>query len=103
MPDNNNLAGNNKVKNKAIAEAANILKALANSNRLQVLYLIAEEELSVGYIEKAVKLSQSALSQHLAVLRSYDIVQTRRAAQTIYYKLKDEKVRKIMELLRDLY
>lgn len=91
------------MKSQSINIAAQKLKALANVNRLKVLYLINDKELSVGNIEDAVGLSQSALSQHLAILRSYDIVKTRRSAQTIYYQLKDEKVRKIMELLQQIF
>ena len=91
------------MKSQSINIAAQKLKALANVNRLKVLYLINDKELSVGNIEDAVGLSQSALSQHLAILRNYDIVKTRRSAQTIYYQLKDEKVRKIMELLQQIF
>ena len=69
------------------------LKAIANAKRLKILYhIIDDEELSVGRIEKLVELSQSALSQHLAVLREENIVKTRRSAQTIYYSIKDEKI-----------
>jgi len=91
------------VKNQTIILAAKKLKALANVNRLKVLYLISNQELSVGKIEKEIDLSQSALSQHLAILRNYDIVKTRRSAQTIYYKLKDDKIRQIMELLEKIF
>lgn len=91
------------MKNQTIVLAAKKLKALANVNRLKVLYLISNQELSVGKIEKEIDLSQSALSQHLAILRNYDIVKTRRSAQTIYYKLKDDKIRQIMELLEKIF
>ena len=82
---------------------AKILKAIANEKRLNVLYHIAEKEMSVGEIEKKVGLSQSALSQHLAILRADDIVKTRRNAQTIFYSLEDEKVKKILDLLSDIF
>ena len=76
-----------------------ILKALANLNRLKIVTLLNEHELSVGQLEKMVDLSQSALSQHLAVLRKSQIVKTRRIAQTIYYKLDNNLVRQILKLL----
>lgn len=76
-----------------------ILKALANLNRLKILTLLNEHELSVGQLEKMIDLSQSALSQHLAVLRKNQIVKTRRIAQTIYYKLDNNLVRQILKLL----
>lgn len=88
---------------KTISAAAQKLRAIANENRLKVLCLIADKELSVGQIEKEIKLSQSALSQHLAILRNYEVVKTRRSAQTIYYQLKDEKTRKIIELLSKIF
>ena len=80
------------------------LKAIANDKRLKILYHIMDDnELSVGEIEKLVDLSQSALSQHLAVLRQEDVVKTRRKAQTIYYSVKDEKIRQILAQLGELY
>ncbi len=91
------------VKKQIINKAAQIIKAISNEKRLQVLYLIADNEMNVGEIMKAVNLSQSALSQHLAVLRSYDIVKTRRNAQIIYYTLKDERMKKILALLEELF
>src|SRR5690606_30187058 len=68
-------------------EAAKLLKALANERRLQVLCLLAGGERSVGEINQMLDLSQSALSQHLAVLREEGLVQTRRDAQLVYYSL----------------
>lgn len=67
--------------------AADLLKALANPHRLQILCLLGDEEWSVGAINECVPLSQSALSQHLAVLRADGLVETRREAQTIYYRV----------------
>ena len=64
---------------------------------------LSEEEKSVGDIEKQIGLSQSALSQHLAVLRADDIVETRREAQTIFYVLKDEKTKQILHLVKELF
>ncbi len=85
---------NTKYKNYAM-----ILKALANNNRLKILVLLNEHELNVGQLEKMVDLSQSALSQHLAVLRKHNIVKTRRVAQTIYYSLDNSLVKEILKLL----
>ncbi len=91
------------MNNQQVSKAARVLKALANEKRLKVLYYIADEELSVGKIEKLVGLSQSALSQHLAVLRAENLVKTRREAQTIFYEIKDNKVREILKLLQKLF
>jgi DNA-binding transcriptional ArsR family regulator len=68
-------------------DAAELLKALANPHRLQILCTLAEGELSVSALNMRIPLSQSALSQHLAVLRRDGLVATRRASQTIYYRV----------------
>lgn len=83
--------------------AAELLKAMANPQRLRVLCLLAEGERSVGEINAAVALSQSALSQHLAVLREQGLVKTRREAQTIRYSLVDGPVAKLIHALHDIY
>lgn len=54
-------------------------------------------------LEEIVGLSQSALSQHLAKLRSRDLVETRRESQTIFYRIADPGVQKIIGVLYDLY
>ncbi len=86
-----------------IEKAAKLLKVVANEKRLSVLYYIKESELKVSDIEKKVNLSQSALSQHLAILREKHIVKTRRESQTIYYSLKDEKTKELLDILDDLF
>lgn len=84
-------------------EAARLLAALSNRHRLLVLCILAEGECSVGQLQKRVPLSQSALSQHLAVLRRDRLVETRRAAQTIFYSLHDSKAARVVELMHELY
>lgn len=68
-------------------DAARLLKALANEQRLLVLCTLIDGPCSVGEVNARVSLSQSALSQHLAVLRDAGIVVTRRDGQTIHYSL----------------
>ncbi|MFZ2234822.1 MAG: metalloregulator ArsR/SmtB family transcription factor [Dokdonella sp.] len=84
-------------------DAAQLLKALGNEKRLIMLCLLAEGERSVGQINAELDLSQSALSQHLAILRADGLVETRRNAQTIYYKLVDGPARQIIETLHGIY
>lgn len=84
-------------------EAAKLLKALANERRLQVLCLLAGGERSVGEINELLALSQSALSQHLAVLREEGLVDTRREAQTIYYSLAPGPAGAVMETLYGIF
>ncbi len=80
--------------------AAQLLKALANPYRLQILCILGESELSVGDLNKSLELSQSALSQHLAKLRSDNLVVTRREAQTIYYSVSPGPAQDIIILLQ---
>jgi DNA-binding transcriptional ArsR family regulator len=76
-----------------------LLKAMANPARLMILCQLAEGEKSVGEMESVIGLSQSGLSQHLAVLRRKRIVATRREAQSIYYSLASKEVEEIMAAL----
>ena len=85
------------------AEAAALVKALANKQRLMILCLLVERERSVGELNGLLDLSQSALSQHLAVLREENLVSTRRDGQTIHYALVDGPALRILQVLHDTY
>lgn len=85
-------------------EAAQLLKLIANERRLLILCQLAEAgEASVGALADAVGLSQSALSQHLAKMREENIVASRREAQTMFYRIADRKVARLLALLKDIY
>ena len=86
---------------KHSSSAAQLMRSLANPHRLMLLCVLAEGELSVSELNRRVTLSQSALSQHLAVLRNEQLVSTRREAQTIYYSVVDGLALKIVRLLHD--
>src|SRR5512138_1024979 len=79
--------------------AASLLKALANEQRLLIVCNLLEGPLSVGELNERVDLSQSALSQHLAVLRESNVVVTTREAQTIRYSLPQGVVTRIIWIL----
>lgn len=85
------------------ADASRVLKALANEKRLLLLCQLVEGECSVGELNARVDLSQSALSQHLAVLRDEGLVTTRREAQTIYYALAEGPAQQILATLHGIY
>jgi DNA-binding transcriptional ArsR family regulator len=72
---------------KSAKQASTWLKAIANYQRLQVLCILSTQEISVNELNRKVRLSQSALSQHLAILRQAKVVLTRRDAHHIYYRL----------------
>ncbi|HET9049462.1 MAG TPA: metalloregulator ArsR/SmtB family transcription factor [Chiayiivirga sp.] len=84
-------------------EAARLLKALANEQRLMILCLLAEHERPVHELNALLDLSQSALSQHLAVLRAEGMVQTRREAQSIIYALAPGPAATVIETLHQIY
>jgi len=84
-------------------DAARLLRALANPHRLMVLCALSEGELPVGELNARVALSQSALSQHLALLREDGLVTTRRAGQAIYYRLSPGPAPAVIRTLHDLY
>ncbi|UWQ22440.1 helix-turn-helix transcriptional regulator [Jannaschia sp. W003] len=98
---------------EALAERADRVAArlgvLANAKRLLILcHLMQAEtdgsgEMTVGALQRAVDLSQSALSQHLARLRDAGIVATRREAQTIHYRIDDPEMRRMMAALYDVF
>ena len=83
--------------------AAALLRAMSGKWRLLVLCHLVEGERSVGALQRIVGLSQSALSQHLAVLRRMKLVETRRSTQTIYYRLAGGAAAAILETLHRLY
>ena len=83
--------------------ASQLLKAMANENRLLILCHLDGRELSVTELNQHLDLSQSALSQHLAVLRRDGLVQTRRASQTIFYSLNGEASTRIIRTLHEVF
>jgi DNA-binding transcriptional ArsR family regulator len=86
-----------------VGEAAALLKALANEQRLLVLCTLVDGPRTVGEINERVMLSQSALSQHLAVLRTAGIVVTRREAQTIHYAVAPGPANEILQALYERF
>jgi DNA-binding transcriptional ArsR family regulator len=89
---------------KQAGAAARMLKALGNEHRLLILcFLLARGEMKAGDIVEAVGLSQSALSQHLAVLRADGLVTFRRDSQMLHYRVADQRAARIIALLKDIY
>ena len=84
-------------------KACALLKSMANKSRLMILCQLAEREMSVGELLESIPLSQSALSQHLSMLRRENIVSTRRIAQSIMYSLSSQDARVLIGALYELY
>ncbi|HEY1180662.1 MAG TPA: metalloregulator ArsR/SmtB family transcription factor [Rhodocyclaceae bacterium] len=89
---------------KQAGEAAQLLKLLGNEKRLLILcFLAVRGEMTVGEIVDVVKLSQSALSQHLAKLRADGLVAFRRNSQTLHYRVADKRALRMLQVLKDIY
>jgi DNA-binding transcriptional ArsR family regulator len=86
------------------ADVSRVMNLLGNKNRLLILcHLMMHKEMKVGDIVNALKLSQSALSQHLTKLREDGLVEFRRESQTLYYRIADPRVTKLIRALKKLY
>lgn len=83
--------------------ASELLKLLANEQRLLILCKLLEGECTVGTLAVHVGLAQSAMSQHLARLRDSGIVETRREAQSIHYRIADETTMRVLRTLCEIY
>lgn len=84
-------------------KASELLGAMANVSRLMILCQLADGEKSVSDLQPMIGLSQSALSQHLAVLRSKHLVRTRREGQLIYYSLTSGQAASIIQTLHEQF
>lgn len=84
-------------------QAADLLSAMANAKRLEIIGHLLDAELPVNQIADRVNLSQSALSQHLAKLRALELVDTRRDKQSIFYSCNSEQVRLIYQTLDEIF
>ena len=93
------LGVNPKTMRKKAQNAAALLKNLSNENRLMILCHLGRGEMSVTELNERIDLSQSALSQHLAVLRNENLVSTRRVSQTIYYSLASDEAARLIKFL----
>ncbi len=89
---------------KQASEAAQLLKLMANEKRLLILcFLAVRGEMTAGELVDVVKLSQSALSQHLARLRASGLVAFRRTSQTLHYRVADKRALQVLGLLKQIY
>ena len=85
------------------AAAAAYLKTLAHEGRLMILCHLGSGEKSVGELENLLEIRQAAVSQMLARLREEGLVSTRRDGKTIYYSLADDRPKKVLEVVYDLF
>ena len=85
------------------ASKARLLTNLSNATRLEMLSLMTKREVSVGELCSKMTISQSAVSQHLAKLRSEGLVSTRRKSQIVYYTCTNVGVHRVLNLLDEIF
>jgi len=89
---------------RAAADVAATLRAIANERRLLILCKLVERgEATVNSLADTVELSQSALSQHLAKMRDEGLVTYRRERQTLWYRIADSRIEEVLATLHKLY
>ncbi|MGD9864852.1 MAG: ArsR/SmtB family transcription factor [Pseudodonghicola sp.] len=84
-------------------EASNFLKAISHEGRMMILCHLVTGEKSVTELEELLSARQAAVSQQLSRLRLEGLVVPRRDGKAIYYRLADEKPRRILEVVYDLF
>jgi ArsR family transcriptional regulator len=82
---------------------AGVFQALAHPTRVAIVELLAAGEMSVGQLCEKLGLEQANASQHLAVLRNKHVVQTRKAGNQIFYRLRDPAFARVLEALREFF
>lgn len=87
----------------AADQASDLLKSLANRNRLLILCQLVDSDRSVGELATFLGARDSTVSQHLALLRKDGLVQARREAQTIYYSIASGPAQRVLETLFAIY
>jgi len=90
-------------KQERLGKAARCLKVLAHPVRLMIIHLLGDGELSVQELEKAIGVSQSSISQHLNLLKDKEILESRRVAQQVFYRLRDPRLLELTTITRELF
>src|ERR1700693_971562 len=90
-------------KGENIREASAAMQAMAHPLRLKILCLVGSQELSVLEIVDAVGTSQSNVSQHLAILRDHGILEARKEANKVFYRIGDARVLQMISLTRQIF
>ena len=93
----------NKFRQEKLANAARCLRILAHPTRLLIIHLLGQGERSVKDLEGEVGASQSSVSQHLNLLKDKEILESRRVAQQVFYRLKNPRVLELTALTRELF
>jgi len=90
-------------KQEHIETAARALKAISHPLRLKILCVVDDQEICVQDIVDAVGTSQSNISQHLAILRDKGVLQTRKDANRVFYRIADQRTLQLIVLMREVF
>ena len=90
-------------KGESIREASAAMQAIAHPLRLKILCLVGTQELSVLEIVEACGTSQSNISQHLAVLRDNGLIEARKDAARVLYRIRDVRIVRMIALTREIF
>lgn len=90
-------------RSENIQEASSAMQAMGHPLRLKILCLVGNQELSVLEIVEAVGTTQSNISQHLAVLRDHGVLEARKEANKVFYRIGDARVLKMISLTREIF
>jgi ArsR family transcriptional regulator len=82
---------------------AEFFKCLAHPVRIRILELLRAGEVTVGDLQARLEIDPSSVSQQLAVLRAREIVQTRKVGTSVYYRVRDERIYRILDAAREIF
>lgn len=88
---------------RSIGEASELLKLLANPNRLSIVCFLMEQEAAVAELEGELGIRQPTLSQQIAELRDAGLIEGRRDGRSIIYRVADDRAERLVEVLRDIF
>ena len=94
---------NDQSRQEKLANAARCLRVLAHPTRLMIIHVLGQGERSVQDLEREVGVSQSSVSQHLNLLKDREILESRRVAQQVFYRLKNPRMLELTALTRELF
>ena len=90
-------------KDEDIERASRSLKAMSHPLRLKILCTLGGQEISVQEIVERVGTSQSNISQHLAILRDKGILNARKDANRVYYRVGDPRTLRLISMMKDVF
>lgn len=87
------------MSSESAGENALLFKALSHPTRLRIVALIREQRPCVKSMEELLGVSQPNLSQHLSLLRHAGVVESERDGNQVCYRIKNERVLKLLDAL----